>query len=114
MTKIEAIIRQHELEDVKDHLSKSGIHSMTILDANDFRKGREGDSGTYRGTSVSQDMVKRFYIFFFVEDDLVGEAVETILGAGFAGKGSDGRIAVTPIADLVRISDGARGASALE
>lgn len=113
MYKIEAVIKQHKLEDVKDHLAKSGIHAITIIDAMDFRANRESKSGTYRGAAVGQDTVRRLFILFHVEDRLLDEALECILGAAVTGEGSDGRISVTPIKDLVRISDGARGAEAI-
>lgn len=113
MQKIEAVIKQHKLEDVKDHLSKSGIHALTIVDTMDYRQNRESKSGTYRGASVGQDTVRRVQISFFVADNLVEEAVECILGAAVTGEGSDGRIAVMPVPRLIRISDGSRGDKAL-
>ncbi|MEW5736161.1 MAG: P-II family nitrogen regulator [Thermodesulfobacteriota bacterium] len=113
MTRIEAIIKQHKLEDVKDHLGKSGVHALTILDATDFKRNRESKSGTYRGASVGQDTVRRLVVFFYVEDALAEEAIETLLGAAVTGEGSDGHIAVTCLSDLIRISDGVRGEKAI-
>lgn len=106
MVKIEAVIRPQKLEDVKDHLGKSGIRTMSILEAADYKENRGDSSATYRGAGVSHDSVRMLLVRFFVADEMADDAVETLLGAAMTGSGRDGEIAVTKVARLVDITSG--------
>lgn len=106
MFKIEALIRPQKLEDVKDHLGKSGIHSLTITETTDFKENRGDHAATYRGAGVSHDTVRMLLLRFFVPEDTVDDIVETLLGAAMTGSGRDGEIAVTKLHRLVDITTG--------
>ena len=106
MIKIEAVIRPQKLEDVKDHLGKSGIRALTILEATDYKENRGDASATYRGAGVSHDSVRMLLVRFFVADEDVEDAVETLLGAAMTGTGRDGEISVTHVNRLVDITTG--------
>ena len=106
MYKIEAIIRPQKLEDVKDHLGKSGIRALTIIETTDYKENRGDASATYRGAGVSHDSARMLLVRFYVSADLVDETVDTLLGAAMTGSGRDGEIAVTPLSRLVDITTG--------
>lgn len=106
MFKIEAVIRPQKLEDVKDHLGKSGVHAITIIETTDYKENRGDQATTYRGAGVSHDSVRMLLLRFFVSDDTVDDIVETLLGAAMTGSGRDGEIAVAQLHRLVDITTG--------
>jgi nitrogen regulatory protein P-II 1 len=58
MIKIEAIVRHHKLEDVKNALTASGVMGMTITEVRGFGR-QKGHTETYRGTEYQVDFVPK-------------------------------------------------------
>ena len=112
MLKIEAIIRHHKIDAIKDALVSAGYHGMTVTEVRGF--GRQGGhTETYRGTEYKLDFVPKAKIEIVVEDARVDVAVETIVGAAKTGKIGDGKVWVTNVEEIVRIRTGDRGADAI-
>src|SRR5262245_18379706 len=112
MTKIEAVIRQLKLEEVKDALTKAGVKGMRVGEVRGFGRQR-GHKEMYRGAEYTVDFVPKVKIEVAVPDDLVASIVETIAGGDCTGKVGDGKIFVTPLAQVVRIRTGETGEEAL-
>ena len=112
MKKIEAVIRPHKLEDVKERLRQIGIAGMTISEVKGF--GRTGGkTEVYRGSSYVVDFVPKVMVIVVVPDALAATAVEAITMAAKTDKIGDGKIFVSPIDDVVRIRTGERGDDAI-
>src|SRR3954452_20624918 len=112
MKKIEAIVRPHRLDEVKDGLKQAGVTGMTVVEVKGF--GRTGGkTEVYRGSAYVVDFVPKMRIDVVVKDSMVSEAVQAIMGAAKTGKIGDGKIFVTPIDEAVRIRTGERGDEAL-
>ncbi len=112
MQKIEAIIRHHKLEEVKEALTKNGIQGMTVSEVRGFGR-QKGHKETYRGAEYTVDFLPKVKIEIAVSDDLVAKVVETISAAARTGKVGDGKIFVTPLADVIRIRTGESGSEAI-
>ncbi len=112
MKKIEAIIRTHKVEEVKNGLSESGVLGMTITDVRGFGRQR-GHTETYRGTEYTLDFVPKVKIEIVVEDDLVKSAIDTIVKTAQTGQIGDGKIFVSDLSEIVRIRTGETGPEAL-
>ena len=56
MKKVEAIVRHHKLEDVKNALTDQGIHGMTVAEVRGFGR-QKGHTEMYRGTEYAVDFV---------------------------------------------------------
>ncbi|MCA9092940.1 MAG: P-II family nitrogen regulator, partial [Planctomycetaceae bacterium] len=108
MQKIEAIVRHHKLEEVKEALTKNGIQGMTVSEVRGFGR-QKGHKETYRGAEYTVDFLPKVKIEIAVSDDLVPKVVETISAAARTGKVGDGKIFVTPLADVIRIRTGESG-----
>ena len=52
MKKIEAIIRPHKLDEVRDALEQVGLHGMTVTEVRGFGRQR-GHTELYRGREYS-------------------------------------------------------------
>jgi nitrogen regulatory protein P-II 1 len=112
MKLITAIIKPHQVEDVKDALGQLGIQGMTVTEAQGF--GRQGGhTETYRGTEYKVAFTPKSRIEIVVDDTMADQAVDTIMGAARTGKIGDGKIWVSTVERLVRIRTSEEGADAL-
>jgi len=112
MKKIEAIIRHHKLEDVKEALTKIGIQGMTVSEVRGFGR-QKGHKETYRGAEYTVDFLPKVKIEIAVSDDSLSKAITAISEAARTGKVGDGKIFVTDLSDVVRIRTGESGSEAI-
>ena len=112
LKKIEAIIREDKLNDVKDALHEIGIRGMNVVEIRG--QGRQGGitlagrSGTYQ-----VDMLTKMQMNIILSEDNVDETIEAILRGGRTGAAGDGLIFVYPVDEAVRIRTGERGHEAV-
>jgi nitrogen regulatory protein P-II 1 len=112
MKKIEAVIKPHALDGVKERLQQIGISGMTVCEVRGF--GRTGGkTEVYRGSAYVVDFVPKVRLDIVVKDSMVREVVEAIMLSAKTGKIGDGKIFVTPIDEAIRIRTGERGEEAL-
>jgi nitrogen regulatory protein P-II 1 len=110
--KIEAIIREEKLGDVKDALRKIGIVGMNVFEIHGH--GRQGGiTLTGRAGSYQIDMLPRMQLNIILSDHNVEKTIQTICEAANTGNRGDGLIFVYPVADVIRIRTGERGREAL-
>jgi nitrogen regulatory protein P-II 1 len=112
MKKIEAIIKPHKLDDVKDRLRQIGVSGMTVYEVKGF--GRTGGkTEVYRGSSYVVDFVPKARIEVVVKDSVVNDVVQAIAATAKTGKIGDGKIFVTPVEEAIRIRTGEKGEDAI-
>jgi nitrogen regulatory protein P-II 1 len=112
MKKIEAIIKPHRLDEVKDRLHQIGVLGMTISDVKGF--GRSGGRlEVYRGSTYVVDFVPKIRLELLVKDVVLYDAVEAISSAARTGEFGDGKIVVTTVDDAIRIRTDEHGEDAL-
>ena len=110
--KIEAIIREEALGDVKDALHNIGIVGMNAVSVRGH--GREGGvEMVWRGTAYQMDMLPKIQLNVVLSDHNVEKAITAIIKAARTGNPGDGLIFIYPVEDVVRIRTGERGADAL-
>jgi nitrogen regulatory protein P-II 1 len=112
MKKIEAIVRHHKLEDVKNGLTEQGITGMTVTEVRGFGR-QKGHTEIYRGTEYTVDFVPKVKIEIVVDDGKVRSAVDSIVRTAQTGQIGDGKIFVSDLSDVIRIRTGETGSSAL-
>jgi nitrogen regulatory protein P-II 1 len=112
MKKIEAIVRHHKVDEVKEALVAAGLQGMTITEVRGFGRQR-GHTETYRGTEYTVDFVPKVKIELAVADAAVDKAVSAIVGAAKTGQVGDGKIFVSDLGNVVRVRTGETGDSAL-
>jgi nitrogen regulatory protein P-II 1 len=112
MRKIEAIIRPHLLDAVKNALQEMGVVGMTILEVKGFGR-QKGHTETYRGSEYVVDLLPKIKIEVLLSEELVDQAVEAIATTARTGKFGDGKIVVTPVEQVIRIRTGEHGDRAL-
>ena len=112
MKRIEAVIKPHTLDMVKERLGQIGISGMTVTEVRGF--GRTGGKKeVYRGSAYVVDFVPKVKLEIIVKDDMVHQVIETIAAAAKTGRIGDGKIFVLPVDEVIRIRTGERGEDAL-
>jgi len=112
MKKIEAIIKNFKLDEVKEALHAIGINGMTVTYVEGFGR-QKGHTEIYRGTQVEVQLVPKTKIEVVVSDDIADEVVAAIAAHAKTGEIGDGKIFITTIEDVVRIRTSERGKLAM-
>jgi len=112
MKKIEAIVRPHLLEAVKNALQEVGVVGMTVSEVKGFGR-QKGHTETYRGSEYKVELIPKVKIEVALAAELVEAAVDAVLKTGKTGKFGDGKVFVSSLEDVVRIRTGEHGEQAL-
>lgn len=112
MKKIEAIVRPHLLEAVKNALQEVGVVGMTISEVKGFGR-QKGHTETYRGSEYKVELIPKVKIEVALPAELAESAVEAVLKTAKTGKFGDGKVFVSSLEDVVRIRTGEHGEQAL-
>jgi nitrogen regulatory protein P-II 1 len=109
---ITAIIKPHQLDEVKEALEAFGVAGMTISEASGYGRQR-GHSEVYRGAEYTVDFVPKVRLEVLVDDVDSADVLEVILKAAQTGRIGDGKIWSVPVDEVVRVRTGERGVDAL-
>ena len=112
MKLVTAIIKPHQLDEVKEALEAFGIQGMTISEAHGYGRQR-GHSEVYRGAEYTVDFVPKVRFELVVEESEVEAMVDAIVNAARTGKIGDGKIFISPLEEVLRIRTGERGQHAV-
>jgi len=112
MKKIEAIIRPHLLDAVKNALQEVGVAGLTVTEVRGFGR-QKGHTETYRGSEYKIDFLPKVKIEVALPLEMVDQAIDAIMKTAKTGKFGDGKIFVLPLEEVIRIRTGERGESAL-
>ena len=112
LKKIEAIIREDKVNDVKDALSEIGIVGLNIFEIRGH--GRQGGiklagrSGTYM-----VDMLPKIQVNIVLSDHNLEATIEAILHSAYTGEQGDGLIFVYPVEEVISIRTRERSQEAM-
>ena len=112
MMLVTAIVKPFALADVRAALERMDIAGMTVSEVSGYGRQR-GHTEVYRGADYQVDFVPKVRIELVVPDELVEKVIDAVIEAARTGKIGDGKVWVTPVATLVRVRTGERGADAL-
>jgi nitrogen regulatory protein P-II 1 len=112
MKKIEAIIKPHKLDEVKQALTRIGVQGMTVTEVKGFGR-QKGHTEVYRGAEYKIDFLPKTKIELITVDEMVPQVVETIERAAKTGKIGDGKIFILPVEEVIRIRTSERGRDAI-
>jgi nitrogen regulatory protein P-II 1 len=112
MKLVTAIIKPHQLDEVKEALEAYGISGMTVSEASGYGRQR-GHSEVYRGAEYQVDFVPKVRIEVVVGELDAARVVDAVVEAASTGQIGDGQVWVTTIDEIVRVRTGERGDDAL-
>jgi nitrogen regulatory protein PII len=105
MQMIEAVIKPHKIDAVKQSLAKLGILGVTALECKGF--GRQmGHTERYRGAKMDVGFVPKILLKVCVKSEEVEKATTAIVEAARTGEVGDGKIFVYPVEQVIRIRTG--------
>jgi nitrogen regulatory protein P-II 1 len=112
LKKVEAIIREDKLNDVKEALRGIGIVGLNSFEIRGH--GRQGGirlagrSGTYQ-----VDMLSKIQVNIILSEHNLEDTIEAILTTAYTGEPGDGLIFVYPVEEAIRIRTRERGHEAV-
>ena len=112
MIKIEAIVRHHKIDAIKDALVSLGYHGMTVTEVRGFGR-QKGQKETYRGAEYKIDFVPKIKVEVVVPSDASDKVITALIKAAQTGQIGDGKIFVLPLESAVRVRTGETGSAAL-
>ena len=112
MKKIEAIVRHHKLDAIKNALVELGFTGMTATEVNGFGR-QKGHSETYRGSEYMVDFVPKIKLEIVVGDDQLDRATEAIVAQSQTGEIGDGKIFVSNLETAIRSRTAEAGTAAI-
>jgi nitrogen regulatory protein P-II 1 len=112
LKKIEAIIREDKVNDVKEALNEIGIVGMNMFEIKGH--GRQGGiklvgrAGTYQ-----VDMLPKIQINIILNERNLEDTIEAILKSAYTGEPGDGLIFIYPVEEVIRIRTRDRSGTAM-
>jgi len=111
MKKIESVIRPVALRAVLNALRTAGYPGITSYEVHGHGK-QKGITETYRGQTV-EGLLPKIMVMLVVSDKDLAKSVKVIIAATRTGEIGDGKIFISPVADVIRIRTGEKGEKAL-
>ena len=102
-----AIVRPSKVEEVKDALARLNISGMTITEVRGHGR-QKGHTAIYRGHEYSVTLLPKIKVEVVLPDDLVDDAIKTIIETTRTGEIGDGRVFVLPVEQGYNIRTGER------
>jgi nitrogen regulatory protein P-II 2 len=112
MKLIMAIIKPHKLDELRDALTRLGVHGLTVTEAKGYGRQR-GHTEIYRGAEYTVNFVPKVRIEVAVPDNLADRVTDAIVAAAKTGQIGDGKVFVFGIDHAIRIRTGEVGDDAL-
>ncbi len=112
MKKIEAIIRPHKMEDVREALHEIGVNGMTITEVKGIGR-QKGHTETYRGSEYEINFVPKIKLEVVAPDGQAQKIIAIIVKTAKTGEVGDGKIFVSLVEETIRVRTEESGESAL-
>ena len=112
LKKIEAIIREDKVNDVKDALIEIGIVGLNMFEIRGH--GRQGGIKLLgRAGAYQVDMLPKIQVNIILSERNLEETIQAILKSAYTGEPGDGLIFVYPVDEGIRIRTRERGQDAV-
>jgi nitrogen regulatory protein P-II 2 len=107
-----AIIKPFKLDEVRDALTATGVHGMTVTEVKGYGR-QKGHTEIYRGAEYAVSFLPKIKIEVAVATEQVDKTIDAITGAAKTGQIGDGKIFVLDLESAVRIRTGETDAAAI-
>ena len=107
-----AVIKPFKLEEVRDALTRIGVHGMTVTEVKGYGR-QKGHTEIYRGAEYAVNFLPKVRIEVAVTTEQLERVMEAVAASAKTGQIGDGKIFVTNIEHAVRIRTGEADEDAL-
>ena len=104
MKKIEAYIRDHKFEGVKNALIKAGVSGITAYQV--MGRGNQigqGMANSESGIILEDTLIPKMKLEIFCIEEELDKILETIMTRASTGKVGDGKIFVSEVSEVIKI-----------
>lgn len=105
MKKVECMIQSHKLKELADSLKLIGVGGVTVSEVKGF--------GNERTRPENYLFLPKTKVEIYVNDDQLGEVVAVITSTCRTGNLGDGKVAVLPVDEVIRVRTGEKGSIAV-
>ncbi len=112
MKLVSAILRPHQLDDVREALSEAGVSGITVAEVKGFGR-QKGHTEMYRGAEYQVDFLPKVKLEIAIAASELDSVIEAISKTANTGKVGDGKIFVSNLEKVVRIRTGETDQDAL-
>ena len=107
MKLIMAIVRPSKVEEIKDALTRLNISGMTVSEVRGHGR-QKGHTAIYRGKEYNVSLLPKMKVEVVLPDEMVDDAIRTIIETTRTGEIGDGRVFVLPVEQGYNIRTGER------
>ena len=107
-----AVIKPFKLDEVREALTRIGVHGMTVTEVKGYGR-QKGHMEIYRGSEYAVNFLPKLRLEVAVASSQIEQVTEALAAAAKTGQIGDGKIFVTPLDQALRIRTGETGADAL-
>ena len=107
-----AIIKPFKLDEVRDALTRIGVHGMTVAEVKGYGR-QKGHMEIYRGAEYAVNFLPKLRIEVAIATEQLDQVMDALVAAAKTGQIGDGKIFVMPIEQAVRIRTGETDVDAL-
>ena len=107
-----AVIKPFKLDEVRDALTRIGVHGMTVAEVKGYGR-QKGHMEIYRGAEYAVNFLPKLRLEVGVASEQIDQVMEAIAAAAKTGQIGDGKIFVMPMEQAVRIRTGETDVDAL-
>ena len=107
-----AVIKPFKLDEVRDALTRIGVHGMTVTEVKGFGR-QKGHMEIYRGAEYAVNFLPKLRVEVAVASEQIEQIVSTLTAAARTGQIGDGKVFVMPLEQAVRIRTGETNVDAL-
>jgi len=112
MKLVTAVIKPFKLEEVREALTRVGVHGMTVTEVKGYGR-QKGHTEIYRGAEYAVNFLHKLRIEVAVSSEQLDQVMEALAAAAKTGQIGDGKIFVTALEQAVRIRTGETDTNAL-
>jgi len=109
---VTAVLRPHQLDDVREALSDAGVTGITVTEVKGFGR-QKGHTEMYRGAEYQVDFLPKVKLEIAISASNLDGVIEVITNVASSGKVGDGKIFVSNLEKVVRIRTGETDQDAL-
>jgi nitrogen regulatory protein P-II 2 len=107
-----AVIKPFKLDEVRDALTRIGVHGMTVTEVKGFGR-QKGHMQVYRGAEYAVNFLPKLRVEVAVASEQIDQIVDAISAAARTGQIGDGKVFVMPLEQALRIRTGETNVDAL-
>ena len=100
-----AVIKPFKLDEVRDALTRIGVHGMTVTEVKGYGR-QKGHMEIYRGAEYAVNFLPKVRLEIAVASEQIEQIIDAISAAARTGRIGDGKVFVTTLEQAVRIRTG--------